>query len=108
MKKFKISLSRFRLSSHSLEVEIGRYFNIPRNERICPLCTTNSIENEHHFLLVCPMCKDLRRKSFKSYCCIWPTLNKFDNIMPSVKKNEILNLSKYIYFASKLRNDIVN
>ena len=48
-RKFKISLSRFRLSSHSLEVERGRYFNIPRNERICPSCTTNSIEKEYHY-----------------------------------------------------------
>lgn len=107
-KKFKISLSRFRLSSHSLEVERGRYFNIRRNERICQLCTTNSIENEYHFLLVCPIYKDLRRKYLKSYYCSWPNLNKFDNIMSSVKKNEILNLSKYIYFANKLRNDIIN
>ena len=36
----------------------------------------------------------------------WPTLNKFDKIMSSTNKNEIISLSKYIYFANKLRNEL--
>ena len=37
-KRFIIALSRFRLSSHKLEIERGRYHNIDRENRICKFC----------------------------------------------------------------------
>ena len=37
-KKYKIALTQFRLSSHDLAVERGKYENLIRNERICKLC----------------------------------------------------------------------
>ena len=88
-----------------LEIERGRYFNIPREERKCKLCHVNSVENEYHFLLVCPLYRELRKKYLKSYYCRWPTLNKFDQLMSSKSKNELFNLSKYIYFVTKLRDE---
>lgn len=68
----------------------------------------NSIENEYHFLLICPLYTDLRRNYLKQYYCHWPTLNKFDKLMTSNNKKEILNLSKFIYFATKLRDNTDN
>ena len=44
---------RFRISSHQLRIETGRYENTPRNERLCLFCTSNKIEDENHFLLDC-------------------------------------------------------
>ena len=52
--KFKYALSKFRLSSHNLEIETGRYYGIPRDERLCVCCNMNAIETEFHCLLVCP------------------------------------------------------
>ena len=78
-RKCKIALTRFRLSSHRLEIERGRYFNIPRTERKCKFCSQNTIENEYHFLLVCLLYKDLPKKFLKAYYCSWPTINKFDD-----------------------------
>ena len=43
-KRFKIALSRFRLSSHNLEIERGRYHNIDRENRICKFCNLKAIE----------------------------------------------------------------
>lgn len=105
-KKFKISLTKFRLSSHDLAVERGRFVNIPRSERICKYCHSKMIENEYHFLLVCPLYTELRRKYLKPYYCRWPTLNKFDDLMSKKTTQAVLNLSKYLYFAMKLRNSI--
>ena len=107
-RKFQTALCRFRLSSHSLEIERGRYQNVPREERLCKFCNSQTIENEYHFLLVCPMYIEVRRKYLKPYYCRWPTLNKFDKIMSTNNKSEIVSLSKYIYFANKLRNDLEN
>ena len=48
---FRISLTRFRVSAHRLEIKAGRWHKpnkIPYNERKCKLCKT--IEDEMHFL----------------------------------------------------------
>ena len=52
VKKFRIVLSRLRLSSHRLEIETGRWHKpekIPRSERKCQLC--NTLEDVFHFYL---------------------------------------------------------
>ena len=36
--KYKIALSRFRLSSHSLMIKIGQYNGTPRKDRLCTFC----------------------------------------------------------------------
>ena len=44
--------SKFRLSSHDLEIERGRYESksTPVNQRICKLCSDGKVEDEFHFL----------------------------------------------------------
>jgi len=37
----------------------------------------NMIENEYHFLLVCPFYQDLRRKYLPNSYCSWPSTHKF-------------------------------
>ena len=58
-------ISKLRLSAHQLSIEKGRYFNMPRHERLCQLCNANTIENEEHFLLHCPAYADSRSAAFK-------------------------------------------
>jgi len=48
--KYRNALSRFRLVSHSLEIEIGRYTNFDRMERKCKYCSMNIVHSE------CPLC----------------------------------------------------
>ena len=104
-KKFRFALSKFRLSSHSLAIEVGRYPDTPRHQRICTFCNMNVIENEFHFLLACPNYIDIRRKYLPAYCCSWPSMPKFKSLLQSKSKILINNISKYIYFAFNKRND---
>ena len=48
--------SRFRLSSHDLEIEKGRYGakSTPPGEQLCNLCNLNEVEDEFQFLMICP------------------------------------------------------
>ena len=46
-------LSRFRTSSHDLEIEKGRYRNVSKDQRLCSFCNKNAVEDELHFLLEC-------------------------------------------------------
>ena len=58
----RISLSQFRLCSHKLEIEFGRFSNIARELRLCKLCNMRDVETEYHFLLICPTFSHLRIK----------------------------------------------
>ena len=104
LNKYKFALSRFRLSSHNLTLETGRYYNIPKENRICTFCNMNKIESEYHFLLVCPLYAELRRQYLPQYYCRWPSLTKFKNLMQSKSEKVIKRLSKYIFFAQNKRN----
>ena len=61
--KNRQELSRLRLSDHKLKVEVGRYTKpkTPSEDRTCTFCP-NSVENEYHFLITCPMYKEEREK----------------------------------------------
>ena len=57
------AISKFRMSSHRLEIEAGRWVRVnrvPANERKCTLC--NVIENEYHFVIECQRYTELRKK----------------------------------------------
>ena len=101
--KYKVALSRFRTSSHDLFVETGRYDNVPQDQRLCKSCNRNRIEDEFHFLLVCPKNRELRKTYFKTYFCYLPTLHKFENLMSATSNKVICNISKLIYYAMKIR-----
>ena len=66
----RFSTTKLRVSAHDLEIEEGRYSNIPRNERICKWCdltTSNKIiEDESHVLYDCDLYSNLRDKMLRS------------------------------------------
>jgi len=53
------TLTRFRISSHSLAIEYGRIQGIPRYERLCLCCNQNLVETEFHFILICSKYNDI-------------------------------------------------
>jgi hypothetical protein len=62
--RHRACLSRFRCSCHDLRVERDRYLpptiKPPRHERLCLLCASDSVEDEHHFVFECPLYESLR------------------------------------------------
>ena len=62
--KFNRSLiTKIRISAHQLAIETGRYMKppLPVPERFCKNCK-NKVEDEKHFILYCPLYKNLRNK----------------------------------------------
>ena len=55
-------LSRFRLSNHKLEIEVGRHKRKPVDERLCTVC--HVVEDEIHFLIDCKKYDDARNSLF--------------------------------------------
>ena len=60
VRKFRRAIASLRTSSHKLEVERSRHFNLPRNERTGKFCNL-VIKDEYHFLILCPLYQDLRK-----------------------------------------------
>ena len=74
MKKFRVTMTKLRVSSHRLEIEVGRWARpnrTPVDERKCRYC--NKLEDEFFFffffffLLECTLYEDLRKQYIKKY-----------------------------------------
>ena len=59
---YRTPISRWRLSNHRLQIEVGRYTKpkTPRIDRVCSMC--NVLEDEQHAVYVCPRYQELREK----------------------------------------------
>ena len=64
-KKTRIAITQIRISAHRLGVQTGRYFNIPYDERFCPHCDNDNIDDEMHLLFICNHNSDLRLAFFE-------------------------------------------
>ncbi len=59
------SLARFRCANHKLQIELGRQIKpmkVPVQQRYCKLCNLDAVEDEDHFLLVCPTYQNVRKR----------------------------------------------
>ena len=72
-------IARLRCSSHDLLVETGRWSRpvLPYINRICTRCNLNLIEDEFHFVLICPAYVELRTRFIEDRFRENPTRNKF-------------------------------
>ena len=100
-------LAQLRLGILPLEIETGRYTPIydkekkmnrrrHPSERLCALCELESIEDEVHFLLVCPLYQDLR-------------LHLVDTISDSVPNFSTLpNHDKLVYLMQNCQHEVMS
>jgi len=85
------------MSSHRLKVETGRWQKpsaISFNERKCTLCL--KLEDEFHFLLECPLYKDLRKKYVKKYYCKNTNMLTIIELITSKNETVIKKLSMFV------------
>ena len=53
--------TKARLGILDLEVQRGKWKNIPRHERICKVCDGGEVEDVFHFILKCQLYKQERK-----------------------------------------------
>ena len=63
------------------------------------------IEDELHFILYCPLYKELRTQYIPEYYWLYPSENQFNMLMYHTNVDIIRNLSMYIHHAFKKRDD---
>ena len=87
-------ISKLLCSNHHLEVEKGRHNNIERGNRLCKMCSMGAIEDEKHFLDVCPAYEELRTK-------IIPPGS--GNISTQIVSQDPVMIAEYVRAAEELR-----
>lgn len=105
IRKFRIALTRLRLSAHRLSIETGRWHKpnkIPRNERKCQIC--NSIEDEFHFILECTNYNDIRKKYIKKHFWKNPNIPKFIELLTTDNVSTLKKLSTFVFKAFEIRS----
>ena len=106
-KSLRAYITKFRISAHELNIEKGRYVNIPRENRKCNCCNMNVLENEYHFLLCCPLYYDLRTKYLPRKYCHWANFNKLCNILCSESPHLQIKLASYLYMSFQHRRSFL-
>ena len=106
VRKFRHVLTQIRTGHHPLEIERGRYMNIPREQRLCKMCTSD-IEDEYHFVLRCNAYNDLRNLYIPKKFYMNPNLHKFNMLFCSRSADILHTLAKFLYYAFKRRSDLL-
>ena len=110
--RYRVALSRFRLSSHNLEIELGRHTNpkTPVERRICKNCHSNETEDEIHFLLKCQKFINIRlpllncaRLSFPDFNSL-PIESQFQLLMTTSDSDLLTQLGKYVHSGFEISN----
>ena len=99
-------LSKFRLSNHTLAIEVGRHQGVHPCQRYCNFCD-EVVECEMHFLINCPTYDHLRAPLYEELTCINPTFPYLSNKEKFifVMTNSInIHLASFITKSFDLRN----
>ena len=98
-------MTRLRLCSHSLEIETGRWDRpiTDRKDRHCSYCKTHGIqevEDEGHFLVICPQYRELRETLLPQNILHDNSLCKEDKVTQILSDIEnVKSVAKFIYQA---------
>ena len=101
---------KLRIGNHKLRIETGRYDQIPRFNRLCPICASNQAEDESHFLIYWNKYSILTKKFYEKIEHIIPTfkqlplLQAIRELMTSSNHYINIQLTKYISSCFDLRN----
>ena len=108
VRKFRVAMSKLRVSSHRLEIETGRWArpnSIPFDQRVCKIC--RKLEDEYHFILECPIYDEIRNIYIKRYYTNRPNMYKFIELITSKNEKKVRYLGIYISKAFVLRQNVV-
>ena len=115
--KHQIALTRLRLSAHQLEIEAGRWgrhSDISAENRLCTLCHLegdNSVEDEVHFLVRCPVYQKLRENLLPQLVLLDRNMTDEQKFVEIMTNFEVKNIARFVYLAfeeRKIKLDVLS
>jgi len=107
--KSRRAYARFRCSNHKLNIELGRHFNVQRENRTCLFCLTrfdvHVLENEFHAFFECPQYTDIRTSYLYNWYNGQRNETSFNILMSST---DITVIKQLTFYVTKLMNVIGN
>ena len=109
--KHALALAHFRISSHNLRIETGRYDQrkTKPDERVCIYCRSQAVEDEQHYLLQCPLYNNERLLLLETVNAMIPVFHllpeneKFSTVMQSKTPKVMKALGNYVFTCLKKR-----
>ena len=95
------------VSSHRLRIETSRWERppVPREMRQCEICH-QGVEDEFHFVCVCPAYVHIRKKYIKQYYWKRPSMFKLVQLFNTENRKALNGLAKFVYQAFNLRSEL--
>ena len=107
--KIRRALARFRCSNHKLNIELGRHYNVQRDDRICLHCFTHLnvqvIENECHAFFECPQYEGIRTNYLLNWYSGQICQISFNHLM---NHDDTFTVKQVAYFISQIMTAIEN
>ena len=73
--KHRKMFTKLRTNSHLLEIEHGKHLGKLAHDRLCSVC--HAVEDEFHFIMVCPLYNELRHNFLAEITSMFPLLNQY-------------------------------
>ena len=115
--KHRSALSKLRLSAHKLEIETGRYTRpqvTPPESRFCTYCQylgNEVVEDETHFMVICPIYKEIRENLLCPQVLQNKNLTNEQKFVEIMINTDIKSVAKYTYQAfieREIKLDVLN
>ena len=94
------TLCKFRVTNHKLPIEVGRWNNVPREDRVCRLCNCGDLGDEFHYLLNCNFMSQQRQLFIHKKYYRHVNALTFKELMSVKKKSELRKLCSFIRFIN--------
>ena len=101
--KLRKIVTKFRCSDHCLEIEIGRHKKIPRENRLCKICSLE-VESEEHVLRVCPQYSNIR----ELYLGEGMNQENWTDLLKCTEKKASYNLVNFLTKAYRIRSKLLS
>jgi len=110
-RQHRSALAKFRCGVAPIRLETGRYENLKVEERLCPMCDHNAIEDEVHVLINCPIYSDIRVNTeclamyFNGCYAMYSDAQKFCYLMSST--DMVSNVAKALHLILTRRRALL-
>ena len=106
-RNIKRVVTKFRFGISDIKKHSLYYRSVDRRELLCPLCS-NDVEDETHFVLVCPELSKFRERYIPNKFWRQPCLSRLFILVSAGQEGIAKQLAMYLYRAFKLRDTLLN